>query len=168
MVVFDATVLVALFDKRVKGERRLKLDGLVAELKSKRSKILIPTPALTEVMAKAGHARDEYFRVLTQSAHFKIEPFGIKAAMECALLLGEKPAASRRNEGPTWAKVKFDWQIAAIAKVAGARMIYSDDADIMRLARRLNLGACTMDDLPIPDAARQSDWVRDDIPPRDA
>ncbi|MBL8472110.1 MAG: PIN domain-containing protein [Rhodocyclaceae bacterium] len=160
-------MLVPLFDLRVKGELRLRLDGLVAELKKTRTKILIPTPALTEFMAKADKARDEYHQRLTQSAHFKIEPFGLRAAMECALLLGEKSHGTKRNEGATWAKVKFDWQIAATAKVAGARTIYSDDADLVRLARRLNLQAFRLNDLPLPDAARQTDWVRDNTPPQD-
>ena len=57
-VAFDASVLIDLFNPRLKGDRRAKLDHLVAELQKKRTKILIPTPALTELMVRAGKARE--------------------------------------------------------------------------------------------------------------
>lgn len=156
MIVLDASVLIDLFDDRIQGDRRARLDYLVQTVTKKRVKVLIPTPALTEFMAKAGKAREKYYQTFSQSAYFKIAPFGSKAAMECALLLDAvKSSANKRNEGKTWAKAKFDWQIAAIAKSEGASAIYSEDGDIARLAERLNLKTYKIDDLPIPDAARQ-------------
>ena len=60
-------------------------------------------------------------RVLNQSSQFKIAPFGGKAAMECALMIAAgKTEGDKRNESQTWAKAKFDWQIAAIAKSESA------------------------------------------------
>lgn len=156
MVVFDASVLIDLFNDRISGDRRARLDYLVETITQKRTKVLVPTPALSEFMAKAGKAREAYFQKLSQSSQFRIAPFGNKAAMECALLLdGAKTSGDKRNEGKTWAKAKFDWQIAAIAKSEGAAVIYSEDGDLARLAARLNLSTVKIDDLPIPDAARQ-------------
>ena len=43
MVVFDASVLIDLFNPRLKGDRRAKLDYLVETLQKKRATILIPT-----------------------------------------------------------------------------------------------------------------------------
>lgn len=64
-VVFDASILIDLLNPRVKGDRRAKLDHLVAELQKKRTKILIPTPALTELMVHAGSARDAIYQKLS-------------------------------------------------------------------------------------------------------
>lgn len=156
MVVFDASFLIDLFNPKIKGDRRHKIDYLIETITKKKLKVLIPTPALAELMAKAGQARDGYFLKLNQSACFKIVPFGSRAAMECALLLDEaKSGGDRKNEGKTWAKAKFDWQIAAIAKAEGASTIYSEDNDLARMANRIHLSCIKIDDLPLPDSARQ-------------
>lgn len=156
MVVFDASVLIDLFNKRLKGDRRAKLDHLVETLQKKRTTILIPTPALSEFMARAGSARDEYFRKLNSSSNFRIAPFGAKAAMECALMISEAlTSGDKKAKAKTWAKAKFDWQIVAIAKSENATTIYSDDGDIARIGKRANIAVIKTDDLPLSASARQ-------------
>lgn len=163
MVVFDASFLIDLFNPRIKGDRRHKIDHLIATLTKKKHKALVPTPALTELMARAGNARDGYYQKINQSGCFKIVPFGSRAAMECALLLDEaKSNGDRKNEGKTWAKAKFDWQIAAIAKAEGATTIYSEDGDLARMANRMHLSCVKIDDLPLPDSARQGNLAFED------
>ena len=153
-VVFDASVLIDLFNPRLQGDRKTKLDYLVKSLQKERTKILIPTPALTELMIKAGKARDEYQRILSSRSVFKIEPFDTRAAMECALLLAEALAAKeQRIIGKV--KFKFDWQIIAIAASRNAQAIYSDDDDIVRYAKRVDIPVYKTDNLPLPDSARQ-------------
>ena len=98
-------------------------------------------------MARAGSARDEYFR---------ITPFGAKAAMECALMINEGLTGSdKKAKVRTWAKAKFDWQIVAIAKSENATAIYSEDGDIARLGKRANMAVFNTDDLSLPASARQ-------------
>lgn len=156
MVVFDATILIDLFNPRLKGDRRARLDHLVETLQKKRTTILIPTPALSEFMARASHARDEYFRKLSSSANFRIAPFGVKAAMECALMINETlTGGDKKTNAKTWAKAKFDWQITAIAKSEGATVIYSEDGDIVRLGKRFNVTVIKTDDLPLSASSRQ-------------
>lgn len=156
MVVFDASVLIDLFNKHLKGDRRAKLDHLVETLQKKRTTILIPTPALSEFMARAGSARDEYFRKLNSSSNFRITPFGAKAAMECALMIDEAlTSGDKKGKAKTWAKAKFDWQIVAIAKSENATAIYSEDGDIARIGKRANIAVIESDDLPLPASARQ-------------
>lgn len=153
-VVFDASILIDLFNQRLAGDRRIKLDALVALLSKERTTILIPTPAFTELLVGAGKAREQYFRDLSSNSNFRIEPFGPKAAMECALLLAEawtKPEQRR----VTHTKVKFDWQIVAIAKSRNASAIYSDDPDLKRAAARVQIPVHTTDSLPMPESARQ-------------
>lgn len=52
----------------------------------------------------------------------------------------------------TWVKVKFDRQIVAIAKVAGATKIYSEDADVRAIAIREGLEGLGISDINIPQA----------------
>lgn len=156
MVVFDATILIDLFHPRTQSDRKAKLQHLLAELQRKRTKILIPTPAFSEFLAGAGKARDEYHRQISVSSAFKLGTFDSRAAMECALMLDEaRSNADKRANGKTWAKAKFDWQIVAIAKVGNAKIIYSDDGDIARIAMRHGLDTIKTDGLPLPDSARQ-------------
>jgi hypothetical protein len=49
-----------------------------------------------------------------------------------------------------WAKVKFDRQIVAIAKVVGATVIYSDDKDVATLAKKQGIETIGVADLPLP------------------
>lgn len=156
MILFDASVLVELFNDKIKGDRRVRLDHLILTTTKQRTKVLIPTPALAEFLAKADKARDAYYQKLIASGCFRIAPFGSRAAMECALMIdAAKTGGDKRNEAKTWAKAKFDWQIAAIAKTEGATAIYSEDGDLARIAAKLNLKSVKIDDLPIPDSARQ-------------
>lgn len=156
MVVFDASVLIDLLHPRTPSDRQAKLEQLLADLQRKKTKVVIPTPALSEFLARAGKARDPYYSKLTSLAVFKIIAFDNRAALECALLLdAAKTSGDKRAQAKTWAKAKFDWQIVAIAKVANARTIYSDDDDIARIGQRYGLAVLKTDDLPLPDSARQ-------------
>ena len=68
----------------------------------------------------------------------------------------------RKKENPdaTWAKLKYDRQIVAIAKVAGATTIYSDDEDIRTIAATANIQVIGIADLPLPAEAAQMDWLK--------
>lgn len=158
MVVFDASVLIDLFHPRTHLDRKAKLEHLIADLQRKKIKIIIPTPALSEFLARAGKARDAYHTRLSTSAAFKITAFDSRAALECALLLDAAlTSGDKRAQAKTWAKAKFDWQIVAIAKVANARTIYSEDVDIGRIGQRYDLAVIKTDSLPLPDSARQTE-----------
>lgn len=153
-VAFDASILIDLFNPHLKGDRRAKLDHLVGELQKQRSKILIPTPALTELMVRAGKAREEIHQKLSVKSAFQITPFDSRSAMECALLL-QDALDGKSKQNISRAKVKFDWQIVAIAAAHNATVIYSDDSDIAKYGRRANIAVTKTDDLPLPASARQ-------------
>lgn len=55
-VVFDASVLIDLFNKRLTGDRRVRLDHLIKTLSKQRTKVLIPTPALAEFLVRDGYS----------------------------------------------------------------------------------------------------------------
>ena len=155
-VVFDASVLIDLFNKKLTGDRRARLDHLVASLKKQRTPVLIPTPALAEFLVKAGKARETYLQEITNRAAFSLVPFDQRAAIECALLLEE--AWSRAQQGKVnHTKFKFDWQIVSIAASRNATAIYSDDADISNAANRVRIPVYKTDALPLPASALQRD-----------
>ena len=153
-VAFDATVLVDFFNRKLTGDRRAKLDDLVATLEKSRTRIVIPTPALTEVLIRAGKAREEIHNTLTRKSTFEIAPFDVKAAMECSLLLEEAWSGAEKR-AITKTKFKFDWQIVAIAATRRVTTIYSDDADVLKAAVRASIRVISIDDLVLPASTSQ-------------
>ena len=155
MVLFDAGILIKLLDARTPDGQRAKLDYLVSTLQKTRTKILIPTPALSEFYVKADP--DVVANFKGKSA-FIIASFDEKAALECsisvadAIRLRDKKAA--QPDSP-WQKIKFDHQIVAIAKCNGATTIYSEDAGLRKFAELLGLKALSTDDLPEDPASKQ-------------
>ncbi|GLR85843.1 hypothetical protein GCM10007857_25540 [Bradyrhizobium iriomotense] len=111
----------------------------------------MPTPALSEVLIGAGDAAPSYLDILNKSARFKIAPFGSRAAVEAAARHREAIQAGDKREGSAgWAKVKFDRQIIAIAKVEGAERIYSEDSDVIRLGKAEGFQVYRLEDLEEP------------------
>lgn len=154
-VAFDATVLVDFFSRKVTGDRRAKLDDLVGALEKSRTRIVIPTPALTELLVRAGKAREEIHNVLTRKSAFEIAPFDVKAAIECSILL-EEAWSGLEKRAVTKTKFKFDWQIVAIAATRWVTAIYSDDGDIAKAAARVGIQVVRIDDLALPASASQA------------
>jgi hypothetical protein len=163
MVVFDATTLLCLLDPEAKaptdpetGEpiTRVKerIEFLVRELQSAREKIIVPTPALSELLVRTGDAGPEYLDILGRSAVFKIVDFDQRAAVEVAAATREALNTGSKKGGSesSWAKIKFDRQIIAIARVEGASTIYSDDGDIVRFSKNSGIIVVRLCDLPLP------------------
>lgn len=77
--------------------------------------------------------------------------------MELAAITHEalKGGDLRAGTTTTRAKLKFDRQIIAIARVQGQTVIYSDDEDIAKLADPLGLEVIPVNELPLPPEDRQ-------------
>jgi len=155
MVVFDAGILISLLTprntERVKTER---LEFLVRSLRQSRTKILIPTPALSELLVHAPDLADEFNRL----AGFEVVPFDQRAAIECSLSIGAAISSGNKKgkqKQAAWSKVKFDHQIVAIARSRQAVCIYSDDNGLLNFARGQGLKAMSSDDLPDNPAKAQ-------------
>lgn len=109
-----------------------RIDHLVNELDRTDAKLIIPTPVLSEALVNAGVvASQQIVETLQKWSVFRIEAFDARAAIELATMTRSAIAKGKKKDpNITWAKMKFDRQIVAIAKVAGATTIYSDDADM--------------------------------------
>jgi len=156
VVVFDASILIDLFNSKLSGDKRIKLDYLLETLTKSKTRIIVPTPVLAEFMARANKAKEQYFQKINSSSQFRISSFGAKAAMECALMIEAAISShDKRGGAPTWAKAKFDYQIASIAKSDNATAIYSDDGDLAKLGARFNIQVIKTASLPLPQSALQ-------------
>jgi hypothetical protein len=61
------------------------------------------------------------------------------------------------SDRETWAKLKFDRQIIAIAKVNCAKSIYSDDFGVKSVATANGLKTVHTWELPLPPTAAQGE-----------
>jgi hypothetical protein len=142
-VVIDASILVFLFDANAPAPRdpatgepipaaNLRIEHLIATLATDGKRLLVPTPALAEVLVGAGVAAAEWLAIISKSSVIRIADFDTLAAVEFAEI--NKLSLAGRQIGDLKRKIKFDDQIIAIAKVVQAKVIYSDDEGIKRRA----------------------------------
>ncbi len=171
MIIFDASYLVVYLHPNPRPAKdrsnkpvsqfRERVNYLVASLNVPGKIIGIPTPALAEVLVRAGKSRAELVRILTDTYRFELLSFGVRAAIEASELIEKIKAEQKSQPVSTWAKIKFDTQIAAIAKAEGATVIYSDDEDIERLGKRLKIPVIRICDLPAPPAEEETNPEED-------
>lgn len=180
-VLLDANMLLLLLDSKLTGPKDAngqpvpqvneRMNYLVSELQRQREKIIIPTPALAEVLVRAAAAGGDYLTRLSRSSAFKIEPFDVRAAVEVASMTAEDIARGDKTGGnrAVWQKVKYDRQIVAIARIHQCSTIYTDDLGIRTFAKALNIPTVGVADLQLPsqDAQLMLPWnpTDDDEPP---
>lgn len=137
-----------------------RVEHLVSELNSVHTTIIIPTPALAEVLVRADARRvPAIIEEIQRHAVFRLEPFDALAAIEVASMNRDALRAGKKrgDSSATWAKLKYDQQIVAIAKVKDCTAIYSDDGDIRTIGRRVSIPVIGIADLPLPPATAQFD-----------
>ena len=152
-VLFDTNILLLVLQPDAlppidisTGERLKYVDErinyLIRRLSKAKTDVLIPTPVLTEVLCGAGGAKAQYIQHL-QREPFKVVPFDMRAAIDCADLLAfqlaTKPKGKAKGTPGARDKIKFDRQIVAIGKTHRVDAIYSDDEDVFKEAKRVGL-----------------------------
>jgi hypothetical protein len=162
MVVFDASFVLRLIEPdapppkdpttgRPVEKCKDRIEYLVAELARAKVVVAVPTPALAEFLVRAGAAAARYLEELQNTRAIRVEPFGQRAAVECAMLIdGAKRARRKTRDEDVWAKVKFDRQILAVAKVLGASALYTTDAALAALAAQNDVRAIGVHELELP------------------
>ncbi len=140
------------------SQAKERVDFLLTELSESRTKVIIPTPVFSELLARAVNAASKYFDIIRNSKQFKLEPFDERAAIEAGLMTQKALAHGKGKRGGSpspWPKVKFDRQIVAIAKVCGVDRIYSEDRDIFTLGQSVGIPVIRVADLPLPPKEAQ-------------
>lgn len=135
-----------------------RVEFLIKTVEQRKTKIIIPTPALAEVLVHAGSALDQYMELLTKRSVFRIVSFDTRAAVELALMTKKALDGGDKRAGLSapWAKVKFDRQIVCIAKAYGVAELYSDDEDVAKLGEALDIKVIGLASCPLPPEPRQA------------
>jgi hypothetical protein len=162
MVAFDNTILsVLLFpdaelqegpDATPVERARERVNALVQEIADGGEQVLVPSPALAEVLATPDCDMEEVLSTLRVSAFIRIGDFDQRAAVELATRLRAAVAKGDIREGlkTTKTKMKFDRQIVAIALTNGVRVLYSDDDGVRKFGEGSGLKVKRTSELPIP------------------
>lgn len=137
-------------------DAKRRAENLVATLGKTRQKIIIPTPAVAELLTAIGPSAQEYFSIVARSRLFEVAAFDSRCAIELAYLNREVFAISDpKNPDEVYQKIKVDRQIIAIFKVAGVENIYTDDAGFARRARLCGMIPILTSELELPPKDRQ-------------
>ncbi|WEN15726.1 hypothetical protein PY254_03360 [Rhodanobacter sp. AS-Z3] len=135
---------------------RERVELLLKNLSEAGVRVVVPTPVLAELMVSVGPGKVQLLGEINQSAAFSIVAFDQIAAVECACL-NDPTLGKKLGPKDTKAKVKFDRQILAIAKVAGAHTLYTDDKRLIARATANGLKTVRMQDLPLPPEPPQGE-----------
>jgi len=134
-----------------------RVEYLIQCLDQSGERILIPSPALAEVLVFAGDALGGWLNLINSTAAFEVADFDQRAAVELALMeqIDRKQGDKRGGSDDSWAKVKFDRQIISIAKVHSVSAIYSDDANLKLWAERHGINVVRLEDIDLPPELAQ-------------
>lgn len=125
---------------------------LESEIQRLSETILIPTPALAEVLVGMGDGGPEVLERISRSARFKIGEFDTMAAVELAAMTREAIRGGDKKEGSSlpWQKVKIDRQIIAIARARNVSAIYSDDEGVALFAAKVGIPVIPTWEMALP------------------
>lgn len=168
MVVFDATMLMLLIrpdaGRPVDSSTGKPIDRIseriahfVEQCDKSKTRIGIPTPALSEVLVRSGSAAVKIIEKIKEFSVFEILPFDELSAIELAIMTKNAIDSGDKKSGSTeiWNKVKFDRQIMAIARVRQATCLYTDDVRLRNLASTLGVRAIGIADMDLPPRTAQ-------------
>ncbi|MES2173874.1 MAG: hypothetical protein V4523_07990 [Pseudomonadota bacterium] len=125
---------------------------LISDISKSKGRVIIPAPALAEVLVKAEDGGAELINILHNASVFLVAPFDQMAAIELAAMTRDALAAGGKKGGHSgeWQKVKLDRQICAIAKLHRAERFYTDDENLAKFARKVGMAVFGTKDLPLP------------------
>lgn len=131
-----------------------RIEHLIVQLDREKTTLIVPSPALSEVLVLADDAGPAMLDRISRSSRIKVADFDVRAAVEVAAMTREALRKGDKFDGSDapWQKVKVDRQIIAIARVNSASVIYSDDRNLAKFAERLGLSVVPLRALPLPEA----------------
>lgn len=154
MIVVDTVFLVLMIDPDSSQDngRAGKVRHFVDSLSKTNTVVMIPSPAITELVAGRAQKIEEVVETLRRLKGFTVQPFDEVIAIET----GERIAFHQANLKPQdrahhWkVTMKHDAMIAATAIVRGASELYTDDAGLGKYLAGSSVTLRLIDDLPAP------------------
>lgn len=158
IVVLDARCLVR-WTATDADERhhRTRLEYLLECVTRDRGRIVLPTPVVAELLVRTAQATQEWLSAMERKSAVVIAPFDMRAAVETAALDASAFTAGKKRGArkDPWQQVKVDRQIIGIALARRATLLVTDDGGMRTTAQESGLQVAGLEDLPLPDSARQ-------------
>lgn len=130
--------------------------GLLRDLQKKRWKVILPAPALAELLTAIGPEAGQYVDLVSRSSVFQVAAFDTRCAIELASINRNYFQKGIKKGGKEpYQKIKIDRQILAICKVNGCSAIYTDDINLAKKFTDAGLEAIHTWDLAIPEGDKQ-------------
>ena len=127
-----------------------RVNALIDGFGVKGDVLIVPTPVLAEVLCVVPDLQKALDR-LNQSSAISLSAFDVQAAVELAYIEKQAITDGTYKSGNTpKQKAKFDRQTAIIAKVNGAKNLYTDDENMASFARRIDMNIVHTWQLPMP------------------
>lgn len=144
-----------------------RIEALI-DMHSKRGDVvLIPTPCFSELLTAVPDMGKAIVEI-NQSIAFSLASFDARCAIDLAdevrkaIKKGDKKSGVRAG----WQEIKFDRQIAVIAKVGGAEVFYTDDRNQSQFATQLGMTVKHTWDLDLPPEYAQMELIDDTKGPK--
>ncbi len=136
----------------------LRVQALIDSLSERKDRIIIPSPALAEMLTAAPDTA-KALKIIDESTALEVGPFCQKCAIDLADVTAQAIKDGRKKQGTSygWQQVKYDRQIAMIAKVNRAKILYTDDPAQTVFAEEIGLQVKHTWDLDLPPAYAQTD-----------
>jgi predicted nucleic acid-binding protein len=160
MIVVDANFLVLMFDPEAMphiARGRDRVAHFIDELARSGEDIMIPAPVIAEVVAGRIERTTEIVEELRRHRNFIVQPFDEVIAIETGYLIRAAADRMPAAERPVGWKVtmKYDAQIAATARVRGARALCTADSGFEQYLGDSNVKVLQVEELPLPPANPQ-------------
>lgn len=142
----------------------LRVEAVIDDHSKRGDTILIPAPSLSELLCVVPDL-EKAISEIGRSVAFEIAPFDVRASVDLAVEIRKsiKSGDKRSGVAASWQEIKFDRQIAAIAKANGAELFYTDDENQTIFAERMGLIVRHTWDLSLPASYAQRDLLEDQI-----
>ncbi|MCP4407474.1 MAG: hypothetical protein GY807_06890 [Gammaproteobacteria bacterium] len=137
-----------------------RIESLIDEHSRQQNTVLIPTPCLAELLTAVPDV-SKAIEQIDRSAAFQIASFDARCAIDLAIVLRNARDDKKAGTSAGWQEVKFDRQIATIAKVAGAEIFYTDDGNQSKFAKQLGLDVKHTWDLHLSQKYAQLKLIED-------
>ena len=154
MIVVDAVFLVLMIDPESTQDngRAGKVKHFVEGLSKTNTVVMIPSPAIAELVAGRAQKIEEVVETLRRLKGFIVQPFDEVIAIETGERIAFHQASLKPHDRATHWRVtmKYDAMIAATAIVRGASELYTDDANLGKYLTGSSVTLRLIDDLPSP------------------
>lgn len=158
-IVVDSNFIISYITKKDTSPTDCaRIDHFISEVDRLKVRIIFPMISISEFLVKADGASVEFLEELERKSTVFLADFDRGAAQELAKMEREAlagPGGKRAGSEEPYQKIKVDRQIVAIGLAHGAKMIVSRDEGVRNQAIRLGLEAKRIQDLELPESAKQ-------------